>query len=70
MGGSFSFTREVPQLLRDSPRTFDREEREKRLSRRLSKRKSKKEESETNFELEELHKSGKSKEITEIIVNR
>lgn len=54
MGGDFSFTREVPQLLRSSPRMFDRKEREMRDRKRKRKLEG------DQHELEQLHGGQKS----------
>lgn len=54
MNGNFSFTREVPYLLKSSPRRFDRKERETRD------RKRKRKQDGDQHELEELHGGVKS----------
>jgi hypothetical protein len=65
-GGTFTFTREVPQFLRSSPRTFDRKSFDEKRRRRS---KNKRDNLEDVHELKELTKMTR-KEQLEVVVKR
>lgn len=72
VGGKFSFSRDIPQLLRNSPKTFER--RSERIESKRISRKKEKQETENVHELQELKPKenfeGKKQEILEVVVTR